>query len=57
MSDDNKRVKRPELKALQARLAATLDEGRTKAVSSRHSRGSKTARENLNALIDAGSLV
>ena len=57
MSDNNKVVPRPELKALQARLAATLDEGRTKAVSSRHSRGSKTARENLDALIDADSLV
>ena len=57
MSDNNKVVPRPELKALQARLAATLDQGRTKAVSSRHSRGSKTARENLDALIDADSLV
>ncbi len=43
---------RPELAALQARLNASLDSGRSKAVASRHARGYRTARENVHDLID-----
>ena len=46
---------RPDLAALNARVLATLDEGRAEAVSRRHAAGKRTARENLADLFDAGS--
>ncbi|MEM0954235.1 MAG: carboxyl transferase domain-containing protein [Pseudomonadota bacterium] len=46
---------RPELAALRARLAATLDAERAEAAERRHQRGYRTARENLDDLIDTGS--
>ncbi len=51
MSDDI----RPELTAVQARLSRTLDDVRKDAATKRHSRGYRTARENLADLIDADS--
>ena len=48
---------RPELAALQARLARTLDEIRVKAADKRHAKGYRTARENLADLVDADSFV
>ncbi len=46
---------RADLAALQARVLATLDEGRPEAVARRHKAGKRTARENLDQLFDAGS--
>lgn len=46
---------RPELAALQARLALTGDEQRAEARDKRHQRGYRSARENLADLVDAGS--
>ena len=46
---------RPELEALQRRLANTSDEVRADAAAKRHAKGYRTARENLADLIDAGS--
>jgi acetyl-CoA carboxylase carboxyltransferase component/biotin carboxyl carrier protein len=46
---------RADLAALQARILATLDEGRPEAVARRHAAGRRTARENLAHLFDAGS--
>ncbi len=46
---------RPDLAALQARILATLDEGRPEATARRHATGRRTARENLDDLFDAGS--
>ncbi|MDP4918352.1 MAG: biotin carboxylase, partial [Haliea sp.] len=46
---------RPELQALQQRLQRTLDEQRVEACERRHAAGYRTARENLNDLVDAGS--
>jgi acetyl-CoA carboxylase carboxyltransferase component len=46
---------RPDLAALQARVAATLDAGRAEAVARRHAAGKRTARENLASLFDADS--
>ena len=51
MSDDV----RPELANVQARLSRTLDEVRVKAVDKRHAKGYRTARENLEDLVDADS--
>ena len=48
---------RPELKALQDRLALTGDEARSEARTKRHARGNRTARENLEHLTDADSFV
>ena len=45
---------RADLAALQARLHATQDEGRPEAVTRRHAANSRTARENLADLFDAG---
>lgn len=45
------------LAALRARLENTLDENRQAAMAKRHSKGYRTARENLNALVDPDSLV
>ena len=46
---------RPELQALRERLASTLDEARNEARERRHARGNRTARENVNDLVDEGS--
>jgi len=46
---------RPELAALQSRLARTGDEERSAAAAKRHAKGYRTARENLADLVDPGS--
>ncbi|APR76933.1 Biotin carboxylase [Minicystis rosea] len=46
---------RPELAELRARLHATTDEGRPLAVEKRRKTGQRTARENIEDLVDAGS--
>ncbi|MEH6590920.1 MAG: carboxyl transferase domain-containing protein [Halioglobus sp.] len=48
---------RPELAALQQRLARTLDDERTAARTKRHAKGYRTARENLDDLVDSGSFL
>ena len=48
---------RPELRALQDRLALTGDEVRSEARAKRHARGNRTARENLEHLTDADSFI
>ena len=49
------RGERPELSELRARVAATLDPGRTAATERRHAGGRRTARENIEDLCDPGS--
>lgn len=46
---------RPDLQALQARLAWLDDARRPEAVARRHATGRRTARENIADLVDAGS--
>ncbi|MBV9525564.1 MAG: biotin carboxylase, partial [Candidatus Dormibacteraeota bacterium] len=46
-----------DLTELQRRRALTEDAARAAAVESRHAGGRRTARENLEAIVDAGSLV
>jgi acetyl-CoA carboxylase carboxyltransferase component len=46
---------RPELAELRARVANTLDTGRTAATTRRHAAGRRTARENVDDLCDPGS--
>tara|TARA_R110002072_G_scaffold4245_12_gene30100 strand:+ start:5242 stop:6780 length:1539 start_codon:yes stop_codon:yes gene_type:complete len=46
---------RPELQALQQRLANTLDDARDEARRKRHAKGYRTARENVADLADEGS--
>lgn len=48
---------RADLLELQQRLALTLDAARPDAVAKRHALGQRTARENVDALCDAGSFV
>ncbi len=48
---------RPDLAELRRRRELTLDEGRPEAVARRHERGGRTARENLDDLVDPGSFV
>ena len=48
---------RPELQALNERIARTLDEQRAEAAQKRHAKGYRTARENLADLVDAGTFV
>lgn len=48
---------RPELAELRERRAALTDEARPEAVAKRHAAGRRTARENIAALVDDGSLV
>ncbi|MFV0277935.1 MAG: acyl-CoA carboxylase subunit beta [Parahaliea sp.] len=48
---------RPELVALQERLARSLDSGRQQALARRHQQGYRSARENLDDLVDAGSFL
>ena len=51
MSEDS----RPELAAWRERVARTLDEHRGEARTRRHDKGYRTARENVDDLVDAGS--
>jgi acetyl-CoA carboxylase carboxyltransferase component len=46
---------RPELEALNQRLALSLDEQRSAAVQKRHEKGYRSARENLQHLVDDDS--
>src|SRR3954452_14154548 len=48
---------RQDLQELLARRALTLDEARLVAVERRHEKGGRTARENLDDLVDEGSFV
>src|SRR3954451_1580381 len=48
---------RQDLQELLARRALTLDEARLDAVERRHEKGGRTARENLDDLVDSGSFV
>ena len=48
---------RPELAALRNLQSRTLDEGRSQATAKRHGLGYRTARENLNDLVDEGSFI
>ena len=48
---------RPDLKALEDRLAITLDKRAPDAVAKLRTRGQRTARENLTDLCDAGSFL
>ncbi|MDQ5895722.1 MAG: hypothetical protein QG596_1983, partial [Actinomycetota bacterium] len=48
---------RPDLSELRRRRSLTLDEARPEAVQRRHDRGGRTARENLEDLVDPGSFV
>jgi methylmalonyl-CoA carboxyltransferase 12S subunit len=48
---------REDLKELQARRALTEDAARPEAVSRRHEQGARTARENIEDLVDPGSFV
>lgn len=48
---------RPDLLALQERLAFTLDAARPEAVARRHALGLRTARENIADLCDPGSFI
>ena len=48
---------RPDLAEVLARHAGGLDINRSEAVAKRHGRGHRTARENVNDLVDAGTFV
>ncbi|HYI60710.1 MAG TPA: carboxyl transferase domain-containing protein [Acidimicrobiales bacterium] len=48
---------RPDLEEVRARHAAGLDAGRPEAVARRHAGGRRTARENIDDLVDGGSFV
>lgn len=48
---------RPDLAALQARLALTADAARPAAIAKRHALGMRTARENIDAIFDPGSFL
>jgi acetyl-CoA carboxylase carboxyltransferase component len=48
---------RQDLAELRARRAATLDDARPDAVARRRERGGRTARENIDDLVDPGSFV
>jgi acetyl-CoA carboxylase carboxyltransferase component len=48
---------RDDLTELERRRALTLDPARPDAVEKRHARGGRTARENVEDLVDAGSFV
>ncbi len=48
---------RPELAGLRSRLDRTLDEHRAEARTKRHDKGYRTARENLEDLVDEGSFL
>jgi acetyl-CoA carboxylase carboxyltransferase component len=48
---------RPDLKAVIERVDATLDAGRPQAVARRRKTGQRTARENVDDLLDSGSFI
>ena len=48
---------RADLKEVNDRHAVTLDNARPTAVARRHAKGQRTARENVNDLVDAGTFV
>ena len=48
---------RADLRALQARLARTLDANRPEKIARRHAKGHRTARENVADICDAGSFI
>jgi len=48
---------RPDLAAFNSRVARTLDAERADAAARRHAKGYRTARENLDDLIDTGSFL
>ena len=54
MSDDERRQ---DLAEVLERRALTLDDARPDAVARRHARGGRTARENVDDLVDPGSFV
>src|SRR3954451_12808794 len=54
---DETTPEREDLRELLARRALTLDAARPDAVARRHEQGGRTARENLDDLVDAGSFV
>jgi acetyl-CoA carboxylase carboxyltransferase component len=55
--DDSPGGERADLRAVRERREAGLDEARPDAVAKRHEHGRRTARENLDDLLDAGSFV
>tara|TARA_R110001592_G_scaffold363248_6_gene682339 strand:+ start:36414 stop:37943 length:1530 start_codon:yes stop_codon:yes gene_type:complete len=50
-------IERPELTAWRERLSRTLDEQRAEAKAKRHSKGYRTARENVQDLVDEHSFL
>ena len=50
-------AERPDLTELRRRRALTLDDARPEAVERRHEGGGRTARENVDDLVDPGSFV
>ena len=54
---DETTPERQDLRDLLERRALTLDDARADAVTKRHERGGRTARENLDDLVDPGSFV
>src|SRR5258708_7243141 len=56
VADDEPRV-RADLAAVRAAKTATLDAGRPAEVARQHGRGRRTARENIDDLLDAGSFI
>ena len=57
VSPDVEALVRPDLDEVQRRHQVGLDDERKEAVAKRHGQGRLTARENINLLIDEGSLV
>jgi acetyl-CoA carboxylase carboxyltransferase component len=53
----DEKAQRTDLEAVRARHAQTLDAARPDAVAKRHDQGRRTARENLEDLVDPGSFV
>ena len=47
----------PTLEKVQKLIAQTLDENRPEALAKRHERGYRTARENLDDIVDTGSFI
>src|SRR6188768_87369 len=56
-SDESDAEVRPELAELRKRKSLLGDEARSDAVAKRHGSGRRTARENLDDLVDPGSFV
>ncbi len=57
LGNDSAQSSRPDLEAVQRRHELTLDRARPAAVAQRHERGRRTARENLDDLVDDGTFV